>query len=252
MSDEAINKYQFFLDETGDHGLSFIDPNFPLFLLAGCLFDEAELQRVETEINNLKKELFGATEVILHSRDIRKCEGAFQILFDLKIKEKFYEKLNNIMSSADFSIIGAGVNKKEHIKRYGKGAENPYAVSLAFILERLIFCLDTKSTSAVVDIKIEKRGKKEDRQLLEQYNSILDRGTYYVEPQRLKHRINSFEFLLKRDNIIGLQIADLCAYPLARHILNSKEPYIPFQIIKNKLYCDKDGKYDGYGLKVFP
>lgn len=246
------NKYSFFLDETGDHGLSFVDPNFPLFLLAGSLFEEKELARVEKEINDFKIEFFKTTGVILHSRDIRKCEGAFQILFDLKIKERFYNKLNGIIRDANFSIIGAGVNKEEYIKRYGKGARDPYAISLGFVMERLIFRLDAKSPSATVNIKLEKRGRKEDRQLLDQYNAILDRGTYYVNSQRLKNRVNDFEFFLKRDNIVGLQIADLCAYPLARHILNPKEPYIPFQIIEKKLYCDGNGKYDGYGLKVFP
>lgn len=251
-NNSAESKFHFFLDESGDHGLSFVDPNFPLFLLVGCLFENTELQRIGEEINNFKKEFFDTTEVILHSRDIRKCEGAFQILFDLKVKERFYEKLNSIIDNAVFVAIGAGVNKEEHIKRYGKGARNPYDISLGFIMERLIFCLDSKSPSAKVDIKFEKRGKKEDRQLLDQYNTILDRGTYYVDSQRLKNRINDFKGFLKRDNIIGLQAADLCAYPLARHILNPKEPYIPFQIIKNKLYCDKNGKHDGYGLKVFP
>lgn len=56
----------------------------------------------------------------------------------------------------------------------------------------------------------------------------------------------------KRENHGGLQIADLCAYPLARHVLNSKEPYIPFKIIKNKLYKSGKGEIKGYGLKVFP
>lgn len=253
MSDNKNkNRYSFFLDEAGDHGLSFVDPNFPLFLLAGSLFEEAESKRLEKEINNFKKEFLGTTEVILHSRDIRKCEGAFQILFDLKIKERFYNKLNNIIAKADFSIIGAGVSKEEHIKKYGKGARDPYAISLGFVMERLIFCLDTKSPLATVDIKIEKRGKREDKQLLDQYNSILDRGTYYVDSQRLRNKINSFESFFKRDNITGLQIADLCAYPLARHILNPKEPYVSFQIIEKKLYCNRDGKYEGYGLKIFP
>ena len=250
--ENKIKKYHFFLDETGDHGLSFVDPNFPLFLLAGCLFEDGDLKRIKEEINNFKKEFFKTTEVILHSRDIRKCEGAFQILFDLKIKEKFYKKLNSIITNTGFSIIGAGVNKDEHIKKYGRGAEDPYAICLSFILERLIFCLDTKSTLNAVDIKIEKRGKKEDGQLLDNYNTILDKGTYYVNPERLKNKISNFEFFLKRDNVIGLQIADLSAYPLARHVLSPKEPYIPFHIIKKKLYCDKKGDYDGYGLKFFP
>lgn len=247
-----FNKYHLFLDETGDHGLSFVDKNFPLFLLAGCLFEGTELTKIEQEINKFKMEFFKTTNVILHSRDIRKCEGPFQILFDLEIKKKFYERLNKIISEANFTIFGSGVNKEEHIKKYGKGAKDPYALSLSFIMERLIFCLDKKGTKSVTDIQIEKRGKKEDQQLLNQYNKILDSGTYYVTSDRLKSEIGKFDSFLKRENIIGLQVSDLCAYPLARHILNPPEPYPPFDIIKSKIYCDGKGNYDGYGLKVFP
>jgi len=245
-------KYYFYLDETGDHGLSFVDQNFPLFLLAGCLFDENELMKMEAEIGEFKIEFFGTTEVILHSREIRKCEGAFQILFDIEKKKKFYYRLNEIMKKRKFTIIGSGVNKDRHIKKYGKGAKNPYVISLAFIIERLIFYLDKVDNNAIVDIRIEKRGKREDQQLLDQYNTILDTGTYFVSSDRIKRRIESFESFYKKDNINGLQVADLCAYPLARHVLNSEEPYIPFEIIKDKIYCDNLGKYDGYGLKIFP
>jgi hypothetical protein len=34
--------------------------------------------------------------------------------------------------------------------------------------------------------------------------------------------------------------------------LNPDEPYIPFEIIKDKLYNNNDGEYEGWGLKVFP
>jgi len=247
-----MHHYYLFLDETGDHGLSFIDKNFPLFLLAGCLFEDTELIKIEKEINNFKTEFFGTDKVILHSRDIRKCEGSFQILFDLDVKKRFYEKLDNIISEAGFTIVGSGVNKEEHIKKYGRGAKDPYALSLAFIIERLIFCLDKKGNNSVADVYIEKRGLKEDQQLLNQYNTILDSGTFYVTPGRLKNKIGKFNSFLKRENIIGLQIADLCAYPLARHILSPAEPYPSFEIIKPKIYCDGSGKFDGYGLKIFP
>jgi len=63
---------------------------------------------------------------------------------------------------------------------------------LSFVIERLVFCLDTNGTNRSVDITIEKRGKKEDQQLLDQYNTILDRGTYYVKPERVKTKINKF------------------------------------------------------------
>ncbi|MFA5086483.1 MAG: DUF3800 domain-containing protein [Candidatus Paceibacterota bacterium] len=250
MSQEK--RFKLFLDETGDHGLSFVDGNFPIFVLVGCLFSDDEYNKICQKINEFKLEFFKTTEVILHSRDIRKCEGPFQILFDLEVKKKFYEKLNSILGESDFAVIGSGVNKEEHIKRYGRGAKDPYSLSLSFVVERLMFCLDKKGGDSVADIQIEKRGKNEDQQLLNQYNKILDSGTYYVSPDRLKRRIDKFDSAFKKENIIGLQIADLCAYPLARHILNSSEPYPPFDIIKSKIYCNDDGNFDGYGLKVFP
>jgi hypothetical protein len=242
-------KYQFFLDETGDHGLSYIDSNFPLFLLCGCLFREDEFIDTERKINEFKIKYFGTKNVILHSRDIRKCEGPFQILFDLEIKKQFYEDWNKIIGDANFVIIGAGIQKEEHIKRYGKGAKDPYSLSLTFVVERLIFCLDKY---AVVEIKVEKRGKKEDETLLSHYNSVYDRGTYYVSRERMQEKIKSFWFFGKSDNLVGLQIADLCAYPLARHLIRPGEPYIPFNLLESKIYCDGKNNYKGYGLKLFP
>ncbi|OGD84670.1 hypothetical protein A2165_02455 [Candidatus Curtissbacteria bacterium RBG_13_40_7] len=245
------SKYRFFLDETGDHGLNFIDENFPIFLLAGCLFEEDDYSKVTKQLNNFKKEFFKTTEVILHSRDIRKCEGAFQVLFDLDLKKAFYENLNKIILGANFTIIAVAIDKKKHIEKYGKVADNPYSICLSYILERLIFCTDSLLASTV-SIVIEKRGKRENKQLLSHYNSIIDRGTYHVSPDRFKNRFSDFEMITKKENIVGLQIADLCAYPVARHVLNSKEPYIPFKVIQDKLYKSSKGEISGHGLKVFP
>jgi len=245
-------KYSFFLDETGDHGLNYVDKNFPLFLLCGCLLREDHLRTVSEKIRIFKRKFFRTENVILHSRDIRKCEGAFQILFDLELKANFYNDLNRILSDGEFVIIGSGVRKEEHIKRYGKGARDPYALSLSFIIERLVFCLDRTDKSGTVEIFVEERGKKEDYMLLAHFNATMDRGTYYVSPERLKGKIVRFGFHAKKENIIGLQIADLCAYPLARNIINPGEPYVPFQVIQDKIYCNQKGEFEGWGLKIFP
>lgn len=244
--------YYCFLDETGDHGLSFVDKNFPLFLLCGCIIREDAYQIIEQKINDFKQTYFKTAEVILHSREIRKCEGAFQILFNLELKAKFYQELNQILSHGEYCLVGSGIQKEEHIKKYGKGASDPYSLSLSFVLERLIFYLDNVDDQAKVEILVEERGRREDQILLSHFNSILDSGTFYVNPIRLKNKIKRFSFHAKKENIVGLQIADVCAYPLARHLLYPKEPYIPFKIIESKIYCDKNGKYEGWGLKIFP
>lgn len=245
-------KYYFFLDESGDHGLSYVDKNFPLFLLCGCLMREDNLKDIEDKVNTFKRKYFKTEKVILHSRKIRKCENAFQILFDLDLKADFYKDLNMIIKEGEFVIIGAAVDKEEHIKRYGKGARDPYSLSLSFIMERLIFCLDRMDRNSTVEILVEERGRKEDNMLQSHFNSIMDRGTYYVSSDRFARKTRGFGFHSKKDNIIGLQIADLCAYPLARHLINPEEPYIPFQVIHGKIYCNEKGEWDGWGLKRFP
>ncbi len=245
-------KHSFFIDETGDHGLNYVDKNFPLFLLCGVLVAQESLLEIEKRINSFKRKFFNTANVILHSREIRKCEGAFQILFDLNIKKNFYQELNAILAEADYRLIASAVNKEEHIKKYGKGARDPYALSLSFIVERMIFCLDTKDSNSEVKLFAEQRGRREDSNLLAHFNSLADRGTYFVTVERMKQRVKSFSFRNKRENVVGLQIADLCAYPLARHLLSPEEPYIPFKIIEEKIYCDNKGDYNGWGLKVFP
>ena len=155
-------------------------------------FEESELIKLKEKISQFKNDFFKTDNIILHSKEIRKCDGSFQILFDLNLKKKFYNDLNKILSESNFTIIGSGVDKDKHIKKYGKGAKDPYNLSLSFVIERLVFCLDTNGTNRSVDITIEKRGKKEDQQLLDQYNTILDRGTYYVKPERVKTKINKF------------------------------------------------------------
>lgn len=58
-----------------------------------------------------------------------------------------------------------------------------------------------------------------------------------------------FEMGLKSDNLIGLQIADLIAYPITRHVLDENAVNLAFDIIKDNIY-QSEGKL--YGMKVFP
>jgi len=156
-------------------------------------------------MNALKEKYWSTTNVILHSREIRKCEGPFSILFDLSLKERFYEDLNALITAADFTVIAAAINKEQHIRRYGKLAHDPYDVSLSFTMERLVFCLDDMEYMSGTELVFEKRGHKEDTQLAAHFNAIRDGGTYFVEPDRVRRRITGCAFVAKPKNVAGLQ-----------------------------------------------
>lgn len=232
--------------------MSSIDKSFPIFLLCGCIVREDRLTILAQEICDFKQKYFKSDAVILHSREIRKCEGAFQILFNLNIKARFYADLNRILGQAEYTVIGSGIKKDNYIRKYGKEAKDPYSISLSFLIERMIFCLDKMDKDAEITIIVEKRGKKEDRMLASHFNSIMGNGTFYVSRERIHNKITNFGFSDKKENNIGLQIADLIAYPLARRLINPDEPYIPFEVVKNKIYCNDSGEYEGWGLKLFP
>ena len=127
-------KYFLFLDESGDHGLGNIDPGFPVFVLCGIISSENSYTQIKKEMNALKQDLWKNKNVIFHSRDIRKCNDEFKILFDLKIKEEFYNRINSIVQNSDYSILSSGIQKKKYIHRYGKLSNDVYELALSFIV----------------------------------------------------------------------------------------------------------------------
>lgn len=243
-------KYHLFLDESGDHGLSQIDPDFPVFVLCGVIADAESYQRIKDDMNTIKRELWKNKKVIFHSRDIRKCEKEFKILFDLDLKRRFYHRLDELVKNSDYAIISSGIQKNRYIKRYGKLTYDVYEIALSFIVERIVFYLDDcREQEKKLEIIIEKRGKKEDRQLTEHFQRLLSWGTGYVSPERLKNYVSKIMFLSKDENINGLQLADLIAYPIARYVIDPKRANPAFDEFSNKFYS-KGGRR--YGLKIFP
>lgn len=241
-------KYYLFIDESGDHGLKNIDAHFPVFVLCGVVFSEEQYKLFNEIFDEFKTTLWNTKEVIFHSRDIRKCDKEFQILFDLEKKEYFYTRLNDIIKGTEFSILSSVIQKDEYIKQFGR-LGNVYAVSLSFLIESAMFFLDTQQKPIELEIVVEKRGKLEDSDLLRHYNEVYSIGTGYVTPKTIQLYSTRLKFKAKKDNLNGLQLADLVAYPIARHILEPTRVNLAFDVINEKIFV-KNGKQ--YGLKRFP
>jgi hypothetical protein len=55
-----------FMDESGDHNLVSIDRNFPIFCLAGCVFERRYYQEIaRRQVDEFKLHFWGRTDVIL-------------------------------------------------------------------------------------------------------------------------------------------------------------------------------------------
>jgi len=238
-----------FLDESGDHSLDKIDLSYPMFVLAGCIFDFDYYSAVaEPKINELKIKHFGKIDVILRSYDIRKQKGSFSSLVDRKKREAFYVDLDNLVKSFDFKIIAAGINKSKLKNQYHE-PDNPYNLCLQFILERAVMFLGRSNDKLI--FRIESRETHNDRKLAEVYEKFRLIDHQYFKKEEIQSKIVDFSFNQKIQNIAGHQVADLMAYPIGVSILDSNRENSAFEIVKTKFHS-KNGVYQNYGLKIFP
>ena len=238
-----------YLDETGDHSLELIDEGFPIFGVVMLICDSEHYSRqIVPEVCRLKFDYFGHEGVVLHSRDIRRAQGEFGFLTDPAKRPPFYERINGIMADHDYRLIASFIRKQDHKEKYGIWADHPYDLALMFALERLLPLLEDAGQSEVM-IVAESRGKREDDELLLSFLEVVNNGTGYVSSARFKQVDFRMEFRRKEANLIGTQMADLAAYPIARRVIDKDKPNPAYEIVKKKFYR---GSGLVRGLKVFP
>ncbi|MGM9859378.1 MAG: DUF3800 domain-containing protein [Muribaculaceae bacterium] len=252
MEKQKSFKYYLFIDECGDHNLDKYDPTFPIFTLCGILVSSENLKKLTNDFMKLKQEVFGNTDVIIHSVDIRKWRNDFIVLKDDELRARFFCGIEEILSYNNAYVIVSCTILKEQLNKFCvRGEEDDvYGLSLSYLIERSIFFVDNQSfDSPTISIIVERRGKKEDAKLLNYYNGLRNRGTKWIKPERLRNHICGFEFKYKRDNVIGLQIADLIAYPITQHFLHPERPNRSYDAIKHNFFSDNGVLL---GQKVIP
>lgn len=244
----SFSEFIVYADESGDHGLDSINPQNPVFVLAFCIFLKQDyISRVVPVIQEVKFDYWGHDAIILRSYDIRRQRGEFSIFTNKDLRNEFLERLNRTIAAMPFTLIASVIDKNKHRKQYAHPID-PYSISLAFCMERLqMFLGERNQTHRTTHILVECRGDNEDKKLKQAFNRVRAGRNYVGEMPNL-----SIRFMDKKHNSTGLQIADLVAYPLGRHVINPSQRNRAYEVIEGKLRRSPAGKIAGYGLKVFP
>jgi hypothetical protein len=169
-----------FADESGDHSLTTIHADYPVFVLALCLFHKEEYAQVTVPaVLRLKFKHFGHEQVILHEREIRKTQGHFRFLTDATRRPAFYADLDELVRQAPFTLIAAAIHKRRAL--HASVGSNPYHVALGFGLERLFLHLKGLGCrEGTTHMLFERRGAKEDSELELEFRRVCD-GTAILE-----------------------------------------------------------------------
>lgn len=238
-----------FLDESGDHNLTVIDPQYPMFVLGGVIVDRAYAEdELEERVRRFKLDLFGRDDIILHTVDIARSRGAFSQMRDPVFRERFYTQLNALMSALDYQVVACAIKKDEHFARYGLAAVDPYMLSLNVLVERFCFVIGDRPSGGI--IVAEKRGPTFDHELAIAWLNLKVTGTRFLQATTIEERISTLNTRDKRENIAGLQLADLVVSPIGRYVLG-KPIHEDWRIIESKLRR-RNGSYRGAGLVVLP
>lgn len=248
-----FSDYIVYVDESGDHGMTNVDPNYPLFVLAFCIFQKRYYwSNVVPRLQAFKFKHFGHDLVVLHEHEIRKEKGAFNIFRSREQHVAFMDELSTIIDESKF-VLATCVIEKRRLHEHSKESDNPYHIALNIGLEQVYRFLEEKGQQdKLTHIAVECRGRKEDNELELEFRRICDGENAMNKPLPF-----SIQFADKKVNSAGLQLADLVARPVGLHVLRPEQSNRAFDVLKAKLYCkggrSKVGKdFDGWGLRRYP
>ncbi|HEX9744948.1 MAG TPA: DUF3800 domain-containing protein [bacterium] len=261
-----LTKYRLYIDEVGNHDLTNVEDERHRYLsLTGVVFEISHIKKyLFPELENLKSDFFNShpdDPVILHRKELVNKKYPFQSLRDEKICQEFDSKLLEILNISEYWVTTVVIDKKEHNEKYASWRYDPYHYCLAIILERYVQWLNTKGFSG--DVIAESRGGREDRRLKKSFSNLITSGTEYVESTLFQNCFTSKELKVKpkKNNIAGLQIADMIAHPSCRHILElykgipgpGRFGKLIAEILEESKYLrSKSKKILGYGHKILP
>ncbi len=239
-----------FIDESGDHNLNIAksDHTYDIFVLSAVLINEEEYKVFDQKLRQIKTELFGNNDFIIHTREMTRPNRANdqrnKKLINPDFRYQFYTKLDHLINQTNFKIITSIIMKEKVVGKMWQNLDDPYIFSFNFLLNRVLrYCCNENCK-----IFPEKRTHSEDLKLELALLKAKNTGTKLFRGVDVSRIIKQFSLTDKSENKNGLQLADLIATPIGRHFLG-KKPKLIGNEIEYALLAKKIAKND---LLIFP
>ena len=223
------NIYRIYIDEVGTATMSNLDNFDNRYLsLTGIIVNINYMNNVIAPVmEEWKRKYFPNNKnnnpVIFHRKELINKRFPFDTLSDKKTEEEFNKDFLRCLSDWNYEVVTILIDKKEHSNKYSVWQYEPYHFCFRVLLERYYYFLCRNKSKG--DVMIEARGGNEDMKLKKSFERILkgsddDKTIAYVKSNQFRELFTSVELKLKRKsfNDLGLQLADLIAYPSRQNI----------------------------------
>jgi hypothetical protein len=242
-----------FLDESGNHDLRKINPNYPVFVLGGVIVDRAHLRNtIEPELQQFKLKHFGRPDVILHTVAMGKGRGDYAFLADPTNRAAFYTDLNALLQRWEYTVVACVFDLPRYIAQSSNPAD-PYRAGLEILIEQ--FCEELGDELDGGFVCAEKRNPGLDRDLMAAWEDLRTNasGTSDVRSQEIDSKIVDLSLKDKKPNMTGLQLADMVVTPPGRHVARrpTSSNQVQWTVVESKLRR-VGGTYIGAGLIIRP
>ena len=232
------------LDESGDDNLEKNDPAYPVFVVGGVILEDDYIPTAEEVIREFKQALFGRDDFVLHTAEIMRSRGVFSRLRQPGFRQEFYEQLNDLVRSLEFSVIACAV-RKDH---YAPGSQtldrDLYRLALRSLTNQ--FCEIIGDHRNGGRIRAERRRPDVDQAVERSWEELCLDGTATTSAATIRRRIASLTLHTKLDRLVVLELADLVVTPIGRHI-SGRSDQADWHIVQEKFHGDADS-----AVTIFP
>ena len=174
-------------------------------------------------------------------------KGDFSRLQDVATRNSFWGDFVSAFSRFNVTVVGVYYNENLMKSVFGKGGVTNYDIAFRYLLENYLHYL--KGVNGIGAICIESRTHNENMFLQRNYFDYVSTGSIYYNPTDAKKHLASIGFIIKEDNCIGLQVADILPSRLMRIVNGQKDNYKLDATIKSKIYKSGTDSQDVVGLK---
>lgn len=221
------SEYIVFVDESGTPVTHKPDPQFPIFSLQFVLVrKDTYVAKIEPEFKKFKLRHHGSDAIVLHGRKIDSKEGEFRILRDRELYGRYVRELDTLIGSTDMRLYSAYFLQLE-VAKLGALSVHPYAYFMHELLNLIEQEVRVPGVRTRCEVVVESR-RGSDAEMLDAYES-------YKEAFRTAQVEFELQLAEKSLNVIGLQVADLVAKPVARFCLNRMEPGREWPTVSKKV-----------------
>jgi hypothetical protein len=258
--------YRLYVDEVGTDDMNDLknDDHRYLSLTGVAMKIEVARDDLTPKFDWVKKTVFDHdpdNPVIFHRKKIVHRKAEFGVLNDKNKADLFDRAMLRIYKQCDYAVITALIDKLDASGKEKWREKHPYHYLMQILVEKFARFLDRNNDFG--EVMPEGRKGIKDARLQEAYDAVRKNGNFYFPPEKICYRIPSkqLKFRYKRDNIAGLQLADLLAHPSHMYIrsrqnhpvtLGAYAQSVTTILVTSKYDRSYHGSIMGYGIKYLP